>query len=318
MTTSQASRIYGIPYNSLLMYVRGKYGKSLKLDRLKQTTPAANDNLNTIGNSRSTPKEKIHAQQQLEQQQMSENKRVRKSSTSSGPDTQAMDVPSMAFGPGSGGSPGFSSGHHTVTSQTPTSSGSGTASPMFNPYSASPFFTQGQQNLQGQIGLLRMMPGHAAVAASSNPAGLSPDVARMREFMLSMQRQRESSLNQEPTHEDKNEDEEEPQNDELIIDEDDNDPPPSEIVTPNAAAASFLALAAHAVNAASSAQNNGSVGSSRSPGSLGESNDETEDIAKRAEEKERGGSFLALDAREKVSGREEVNNLDVAKEIPTI
>lgn len=59
MTTSQASRFFGIPYNSLLMYVRGKYGKSLKLDALKKTTPAANDNLNTIGNSRSTPKEKL-------------------------------------------------------------------------------------------------------------------------------------------------------------------------------------------------------------------------------------------------------------------
>ena len=58
MTTSQASRVFGIPYNSLLMYVRGKYGKSLRLDVLKKTTPAANDNLNTIGNSRSTPKEK--------------------------------------------------------------------------------------------------------------------------------------------------------------------------------------------------------------------------------------------------------------------
>ena len=40
------------------MYVRGKYGKSLRLDVLKKNTPAANDNLNTIGNSRSTPKEK--------------------------------------------------------------------------------------------------------------------------------------------------------------------------------------------------------------------------------------------------------------------
>jgi hypothetical protein len=58
MTTSQASRVFGIPYNSLLMYVRGKYGKSLRLDVLKKSTPAANDNLNTIGNSRSTPKEK--------------------------------------------------------------------------------------------------------------------------------------------------------------------------------------------------------------------------------------------------------------------
>ncbi len=68
MTTSQASRVYGIPYNSLLMYVRGKYGKSLKLDVLKQQTPAANDNLNTIGNSRSTPKEKLAEQRQKQQQ----------------------------------------------------------------------------------------------------------------------------------------------------------------------------------------------------------------------------------------------------------
>lgn len=60
MTTSQASRVFGIPYNSLLMYVRGKYGKSLRLDVLKKNTPAANDNLNTIGNSRSTPKEKAN------------------------------------------------------------------------------------------------------------------------------------------------------------------------------------------------------------------------------------------------------------------
>ena len=61
MTTSQASRFYSIPYNSLLMYVRGKYGKSLKLDKLKNSTPAAHDTLNTIGNSRSTPKEKLLA-----------------------------------------------------------------------------------------------------------------------------------------------------------------------------------------------------------------------------------------------------------------
>ena len=40
------------------MYVRGKYGKSLRLDVLKKNTPAANDDLNVIGNSRSTPKEK--------------------------------------------------------------------------------------------------------------------------------------------------------------------------------------------------------------------------------------------------------------------
>lgn len=36
MTTSQASRLFGIPYNSLLMYVRGKYGKSLNLETLRK------------------------------------------------------------------------------------------------------------------------------------------------------------------------------------------------------------------------------------------------------------------------------------------
>ena len=56
MTTSQASRVFGIPFNSLWLYVRGKYGKSL--DALKKNTPAANDDLNVIGNSQSTPKEK--------------------------------------------------------------------------------------------------------------------------------------------------------------------------------------------------------------------------------------------------------------------
>lgn len=38
MTTSQASRLFGIPYNSLLMYVRGKYGKSLNLEQLRKGT----------------------------------------------------------------------------------------------------------------------------------------------------------------------------------------------------------------------------------------------------------------------------------------
>ena len=79
MTTSQASRVFGIPYNSLLMYVRGKYGKSLRLDVLKKNTPAANDNLNTIGNSRSTPKEKAIKKEEREA------KKARKASQSHDP-----------------------------------------------------------------------------------------------------------------------------------------------------------------------------------------------------------------------------------------
>ncbi|XP_072750180.1 uncharacterized protein Lov isoform X2 [Anoplolepis gracilipes] len=42
LTTSQASRLFGIPYNSLLMYVRGKYGKSLKLEQLRKNCTGAN------------------------------------------------------------------------------------------------------------------------------------------------------------------------------------------------------------------------------------------------------------------------------------
>lgn len=41
LTTSQASRMFGIPYNSLLMYVRGKYGKSLKLEQLRKNCTGA-------------------------------------------------------------------------------------------------------------------------------------------------------------------------------------------------------------------------------------------------------------------------------------
>lgn len=51
MTTSQASRIFGIPYNSLLMYVRGKYGKSLKLEQLRKNLtgePTPADLLNVV------------------------------------------------------------------------------------------------------------------------------------------------------------------------------------------------------------------------------------------------------------------------------
>lgn len=58
MTTSQASRIFGIPYNSLLMYVRGKYGKSLKLEQLRKDCiggPLDMLNLNSGNNNNNHP-----------------------------------------------------------------------------------------------------------------------------------------------------------------------------------------------------------------------------------------------------------------------
>jgi hypothetical protein len=112
MTTSQASRTYGIPYNSLLMYVRGKYGKSLKLDKLKETTPAAKDNLNTIGNSRTTPKEKaakigdgvktgLGKQSPLKKVKLGKEKRLRNVSSSSSLGYSPFDLANFShFGGG--------------------------------------------------------------------------------------------------------------------------------------------------------------------------------------------------------------------------
>ena len=91
MTTSQASRVYGIPYNSLLMYVRGKYGKSLKLDKLKETTPAAKDDLNTIGNSRSTPKEKMAAESKTKTKNLSGSSQGSNKSAGNGPKTPLLE-----------------------------------------------------------------------------------------------------------------------------------------------------------------------------------------------------------------------------------
>lgn len=61
MTTSQASRIFGIPYNSLLMYVRGKYGKSLKLEQLRKDCiggPLDVLNMNSGNNNNNHPPSK--------------------------------------------------------------------------------------------------------------------------------------------------------------------------------------------------------------------------------------------------------------------
>ena len=100
MTTSQASRVFGIPYNSLLMYVRGKYGKSLRLDVLKKNTPAANDDLNVIGNSRSTPKEKAAGVKKEDAFGLSSRERARKPSQEGGLSSLfPFDSPAASFNP---------------------------------------------------------------------------------------------------------------------------------------------------------------------------------------------------------------------------
>ncbi|XP_022130364.2 protein jim lovell isoform X1 [Pieris rapae] len=70
MTTSQASRIFGIPYNSLLMYVRGKYGKSLKLEQLRKDCiggPLEVLNLNSGNNNNNHPSSKHSVKEEQHQ-----------------------------------------------------------------------------------------------------------------------------------------------------------------------------------------------------------------------------------------------------------
>ncbi|XP_059098225.1 protein jim lovell-like isoform X2 [Tigriopus californicus] len=163
MTTSQASRVFGIPYNSLLMYVRGKYGKSLKLERLKQRTPAANDNLNTIGNSRTTPKEKLHQQEKLK---MSPSvKRL-------GLDSRARELPNFGLSPATLAA---AAARVSASSSVPSST-----SGAFSPYRPGGLLLPGLPGLQEQIGLLRMLP--------------SQDSSRVRDLMFNIQREQASSL----------------------------------------------------------------------------------------------------------------------------
>ncbi|KAL1494965.1 hypothetical protein ABEB36_010464 [Hypothenemus hampei] len=89
MTTSQASRIFGIPYNSLLMYVRGKYGKSLKLEKLRKDCIGEPNNSSTVdmlGNLGSNNNNNIPKPNDRESESLQPN--TRPSSNESQPPTQ--------------------------------------------------------------------------------------------------------------------------------------------------------------------------------------------------------------------------------------
>ncbi|XP_014208319.1 filaggrin-2 [Copidosoma floridanum] len=67
MTTSQASRTFSIPYNSLLMYVRGKYGKSLRLDELRDLIELENNNNVNLQRAQQHQQQHHHPHQQQQQ-----------------------------------------------------------------------------------------------------------------------------------------------------------------------------------------------------------------------------------------------------------
>ena len=187
MTTSQASRVFGIPYNSLLMYVRGKYGKSLKLDVLKQNTPAANDNLNTIGNSRSTPKEKMGLDRHHPYGGRQNGKRF---DTQHRPNSAAPS-PTSAFNPYAAVASAVSAAAAASNDASPqqqnqrqTTPPAGSTTPAFPP------FFHNLTGLQEHIGLLGMLP---------------PDGSRVRELLQTFHREQRNALNSSPNRDENTE-----------------------------------------------------------------------------------------------------------------
>ena len=96
MTTSQASRIFGIPYNSLLMYVRGKYGKSLKLEQLRKDCISGPPiELLQMGISAHNNNSKAHNKELKELKEL-ENQTMQRSSSS---EPDLLSSPNPMFNP---------------------------------------------------------------------------------------------------------------------------------------------------------------------------------------------------------------------------
>lgn len=109
MTTSQASRIFGIPYNSLLMYVRGKYGKSLKLEQLRKDCISGPPiELLTMGMSGNNNNNKSHSSHNQKDMKDDHHPSNLPRSSSSEPDLMSSPTMFNPFPPGF--YPDFSSG----------------------------------------------------------------------------------------------------------------------------------------------------------------------------------------------------------------
>lgn len=138
MTTSQASRIFGIPYNSLLMYVRGKYGKSLKLEQLRKDCISGPP---------------IELLQMGPTAQANENKKKEKSGQEQGEEGQS-NRENNHHGPSSGSRRSASSEPDMMISQ----------SPLFNPFPGGfyPDFPGAAAAFPGlQLSMLNLLPPDA-------------------------------------------------------------------------------------------------------------------------------------------------------------
>ncbi|XP_019891792.2 protein jim lovell isoform X1 [Musca domestica] len=160
MTTSQASRIFGIPYNSLLMYVRGKYGKSLKLEQLRKDCISGPPlELLQMGvNSSSSNSSSKNSSETREQKEA--RKEAQRNSNNS---TNANDMDLVCGGPMAGSGPRSSSSEPDLL---------GGPNSLFNPFNPQGFYPDFPGGFPGlPLSMLNLLPPserqHAAAAAAA-------------------------------------------------------------------------------------------------------------------------------------------------------
>ncbi|XP_065368465.1 protein jim lovell [Calliphora vicina] len=191
MTTSQASRIFGIPYNSLLMYVRGKYGKSLKLEQLRKDCISGPPlEMLQMGISSSSGKNSGESKEQREAR-----KEAQRNASQHQPND--MDLGGPHAGPG----PRPSSSEPDLL---------GGPNNLFNPFNPQGFYPDFPGGFPGlPLSMLNLLPPserqHAAAAAAAmhHSMGLDEDCKSDRskqssnmddEFSLSREERRHSDL----------------------------------------------------------------------------------------------------------------------------
>ncbi|XP_075169052.1 BTB/POZ domain-containing jim lovell protein isoform X2 [Haematobia irritans] len=158
MTTSQASRIFGIPYNSLLMYVRGKYGKSLKLEQLRKDCISGPPlELLQMGVNSSSSNSSSKNSGETREQKEARKEAQRNNSANASND---MD---MVCGPMTGSGPRSSSSEPDLL---------GGPNALFNPFNPQGFYPDFPGGFPGlPLSMLNLLPPserqHAAAAAAA-------------------------------------------------------------------------------------------------------------------------------------------------------
>ncbi|XP_073811140.1 BTB/POZ domain-containing jim lovell protein isoform X2 [Musca autumnalis] len=160
MTTSQASRIFGIPYNSLLMYVRGKYGKSLKLEQLRKDC-ISGPPLELLQMGVNSSSSNSSSKNSSETREQKEARKEAQRNNNNSANTNDMDM--VCGGPMTGSGPRSSSSESDLL---------GGPNSIFNPFNPQGFYPDFPGGFPGlPLSMLNLLPPserqHAAAAAAA-------------------------------------------------------------------------------------------------------------------------------------------------------